>query len=207
MQEFIISLMNQYGYLGIFAFIALENIFPPIPSEVILTFGGFLTLSTEMNFWGVVIAATLGAVVGAIVLYFVGRLLDFHRLEKLIDSKVGKILHLKKGDFVKADQWFDQKGKWTVFFCRMVPIVRSLISVPAGMSKMPMPQFLLLTTLGTLIWNIVLVYLGVIAGESWPTVVSMFEEGTHIVVIILAVLVLIAAGIFWYRRSKKKKNA
>ena len=143
MQEMIIEIMNNFGYLGVFLLIAIENVFPPIPSEVILLFGGFMTTFSDMNIVGVIIASTLGSILGAIVLYYIGKILNKERLKKIITSKPGKILRLKPEDIDKADNWFDTKGNKTVFFCRFVPIIRSLISIPAGMSEMTMKKFLI----------------------------------------------------------------
>ena len=151
MQEIIISFMDQFGYLGIMLLVALENVFPPIPSEVILAFGGFMTTYTSLHVVGVIISATIGSVVGAIILYLIGKLLNKERLISIVSGKVGKILRLKPKDIEKADKWFDERGNIAVFFCRFVPIVRSLISIPAGMSDMPIRSFLLFTTIGTLI--------------------------------------------------------
>ena len=138
MQEFIIQIIENWGYLGVGLLIAIENIFPPIPSEVILAFGGFVTTKTALNVVGVIIAATLGSTIGAIVLYLIGKILNKERLERIISGKIGKVLRLKKSDIEKADKWFDTKGQKTVFICRFIPIVRSLISIPAGMSEMKM---------------------------------------------------------------------
>ena len=146
MQEIIIEIMNQFGYIGICLLILIENVFPPIPSEVILTFGGFMTTQSEMSVLGVIIVATIGSVLGAIILYLVGRLINKDVIEKWLDGKVGKILRFKREDVEKANGWFEKKGKWTVLFCRCIPIVRSLISIPAGMSKMAFTPFILLTT-------------------------------------------------------------
>ena len=173
MQEFIISMMNQFGYIGVFLLIAIENIFPPIPSEVILLFGGFMTTYSKLNIVLMIIFATLGSLIGAIVLYYVGKILNKERLKKIVSGKIGKILRLKNSDIDKADQWFDTKGNKTVFFCRFVPIVRSLISIPAGMSEMPMGKFLLYTTVGSLIWNTVLIILGAIVGENWTSILNI----------------------------------
>ncbi|MEG1495416.1 MAG: DedA family protein [Bacilli bacterium] len=207
MEQFIISFMNQFGYIGIALLIAIENIFPPIPSEVILTFGGFMTLSTNLNVVGVIIASTVGAIVGALVLYLVGRFFNKERLEKIITGRVGKILRLKAEDINKADKWFDKHGKGTVFFCRFIPIVRSLISIPAGMNAMPIISFLLLTTGGTLIWNTVLVMLGKLAGDSWPKVVSIFGAYSKIGLLILVVLAIVLIGLFYYFRLRKKNKS
>ena len=166
MQSWITDFMEQFGYIGIFLMIALENVFPPIPSEVILPFGGFMTTYTELTVVGVIIASTAGSVVGAVILYGIGLLLDVERLEKIID-RWGHILRVTKEDIHKADAWFDKYGVWTVFFCRMVPLIRSLISIPAGMSNMKFSLFLIFTFFGTLIWNIILVSIGAALGENW----------------------------------------
>src|ERR1041384_4906596 len=143
MENWITQFMEQYGYIGVFLMIALENVFPPIPSELILPFGGFMTTQpTGMAVPGVIIASTAGSVVGAVILYGIGLLLDVERLEKIID-RWGHILRITKEDIHKADAWFDKYGIWTVLFCRMVPLIRSLISIPAGMSNMKFSLFII----------------------------------------------------------------
>ena len=146
-------------YLGIALLILIENLFPPIPSEVILTFGGFLTTYTNMNLIGVILFSTLGSVLGAVVLYQIGSLVPVFKLEATVEGRLGKLLHFKKEDVSHAVEWFDSKGNYTVFFCRFIPIVRSLISIPAGMAHMHFSKFFILTTFGSLIWNTVLVTL------------------------------------------------
>jgi membrane protein DedA with SNARE-associated domain len=170
MQEIILDIINQFGYTGVFLLIMIENIFPPIPSEGILTFGGFLTTYTSMNVWGVITAATVGSVVGAIILYIIGRILNAERLARLFGCRLGKLLLLKKEDVRKAERWFLKHGNKAVFFCRFVPIVRSLISIPAGVARIRMFPFLSLTVVGTFVWNVVLVFLGRIAGNTWETI-------------------------------------
>ncbi len=206
MEQVIIDLMEQFGYLGVFLLIALENIFPPIPSEVILTFGGFMTTYTSLNVPLVIVFATLGSLVGAIVLYFIGKILNKDRLIKIVNGKIGKVLRLKVEDIEKADKWFDTKGQITVFFCRFIPIVRSLISIPAGMSEMPMKRFLIYTIAGSAIWNTVLVVLGSIMGENWNSIVSFMDNYSHIALIILVILFIGAVIYFYYRRSRKRTN-
>lgn len=206
MQDVIIQLMNQFGYWGIALLIAIENIFPPIPSEVILTFGGFMTTYTQMNAWGVILFATAGALVGALVLYAVGRFLSPERLERWLTGKIGRALGFKPGDVQKATDWFSRRGKSTVFFCRCIPIVRSLISIPAGTTKMKLPTFLLYTTAGTLIWNTLLVYLGVFAGASWERIVSYTD--TYTTITLLIIIVILAVCAFWFvkKRLLHRKN-
>lgn len=206
MQEVIISIMNQFGYLGILLLIMIENIFPPIPSEIILCFGGFMTTSTKLTIVGVIISATIGSVLGAIILYFIGKILNKERLIKIVSGKVGKILRLKEKDIEMADKWFDTKGAKTVLICRFIPIVRSLISIPAGMSEMPFPKFLVLTTLGTAIWNTVLTILGSIMGENWSKIVEIIDKYANITLIILIIVFVIGVTYFYYKRTKKKTN-
>ena len=206
MQELIISIMNEFGYLGIFLLIAIENIFPPIPSEVILLFGGFMTTYSDLNIVNVVIFSTLGSLLGAIVLYYIGKILNKERLKKIVSGKVGKILRLKMKDIDKADEWFDTKGNKTVFFCRFIPIVRSLISIPAGMSEMPMGKFLIYTIAGSLIWNTVLTVLGSSFGENWESILDIFDRYSHIVVILLVIIFIIFVSVFYSKRMKKSKK-
>ena len=170
MQDVITACIGQFGYWGVFLLIAVENIFPPIPSEVILTFGGFLTTCTRLTVPGVVAWSTLGSAAGALVLYGVGRLLAPERLEALLAGKVGRALKLEAQDVHKAADWFSQKGQGTVVWCRCVPILRSLISIPAGMAGMHLLPFFLYTVAGSTLWNILLVGLGALAGRSWPAV-------------------------------------
>ena len=206
MQDFIISLMGQFGYFGVFFLIALENIFPPIPSEVILLFGGFMTTYTSLNIALMVVAATLGSLLGAIVLYYIGKILNKDRLKKIVSGKVGKVLRLKEKDIEMANQWFDTKGNKTVFFCRFIPIVRSLISIPAGMSEMPMAKFLLYTTVGSAIWNTVLIVIGNRVGENWESILGIFDQYSHIVLILL-ILIFVLFIVWFYTKKQKKKKA
>lgn len=203
MQEIIINLMNEFGYLGILFLIMIENIFPPIPSELILCFGGFMTNTTKLTIFGVVFVSTIGSLLGAIILYFIGKILNKERLIKIINGKIGKILRLKAKDIEMADYWFDTKGAKTVFFCRFIPIVRSLISIPAGMSEMPLPKFLLLTTLGTCIWNTILTILGSVMGENWYKVVNIVDKYSTIVLILL-IIIFIVGLILYFKKWRKK---
>ncbi len=205
MEEFILSMMNQFGYIGVFLLIAIENIFPPIPSEVILLFGGFMTTYSELNIIIMIIFATLGSLIGAIILYYIGRLLNKERLKKIISGRIGRILRLKNSDIDKADQWFDTKGNKTVFFCRFIPIVRSLISIPAGMSEMSLGKFFLYTTFGSLIWNSTLIVIGALVGEKWESILNIFDTYSHIVLILLIIIFLIAIYFFYNKKKKIDK--
>ncbi len=205
MEQIIINIMEQVGYLGVFLLIAIENIFPPIPSEVILVFGGFMTTYTSLNIPIMILAATLGSLLGAIVLYYIGKIFNKERLKRIVNGKIGKVLRLKASDIEKADHWFDTKGNKTVFFCRFIPIVRSLISIPAGMSEMPMQKFLLYTITGSLIWNTVLIIVGSIVGDKWETIVGYLDNFSNIILIIL-VIIFVVAMYYWFVIRKKKQN-
>lgn len=205
MEEFVISIMNQLGYFGIFFLIFIENIFPPIPSEVVLLFGGFMTTYSKLNLFGMIIFSTLGSTVGAIVLYYIGKILNKERLKKIVSGKIGKVLRLKASDIEKADKWFDTKGNKTVFFCRFIPVVRSLISIPAGMSEMIMSKFLLYTITGSLIWNTVLLFVGSKVGENWKKIEQIMSQYSHIILIIL-IIAFIGFVIYHFSNKKKKKT-
>lgn len=199
-----IELIGQYGYLAVGLLILIENIFPPIPSEVVLAFGGFLTAHTQMNPWLVIVSATVGSVTGAAVLYLIGRLIPKEKLEQLLSGRLGRVLHLKPEDVGKAETWFRRYEQRAVLFCRCVPVVRSLISIPAGMAHMAPISFFLLTALGSSVWNTALVWLGVFAGDAWESAVQAFSRYSGIA----AVVLVLGAAAAWLliRRYKKKKE-
>lgn len=206
MESVITGLVSRFGYWGVLLLIAVENIFPPIPSEVILTFGGFLTTCTEMTPPGVILFSTLGSVAGAIVLYGVGRLLAPQRLEALLSGRVGRVLKMESADVHKASDWFAAHGWPSVFYCRCIPILRSLISIPAGMARMNLVRFLLYTTAGSFVWNAALVHLGAAAGEGWALLARRFADASGAVRWLLAAAAALA--ILWrLARKKDKKSA
>ncbi len=190
MEEIIVNVMNQFGYFGIFILVVVENIFPPIPSEFILIFAGVLTTYTNLNFFSVILYATLGSLVGAYILYIIGAILNKNRLKRLVNSKVGKYLKLKEEDINKAECFFAKRGCNAVLFCRFVPIVRSLISIPAGISKMPIIKFTIYTLIGTIIWNYILVFIGSVVGNNWNVVVTFFGNYSSIIRILLISLII-----------------
>ncbi|NBJ71502.1 MULTISPECIES: DedA family protein [Clostridia] len=202
MQDWVTSIMEEFGYIGVFLMMALENIFPPIPSEIVLPFGGFLTTTTDLTVLGVIIAATVGSVLGAIILFGIGLLLDVEQLEKIID-RYGHILRIKRTDVKRADAWFDKYGYWTVFICRMIPLVRSLISIPAGMSNMNFVKFVILTITGTLIWNTILILIGMQLGESWTDILSFMEVYSTFVYIAIGIGTVIIIYMILKRRKQQ----
>lgn len=202
MENWITEFMGQFGYFGVFLLIMIENVFPPIPSEVILTFGGFMTTYSDMTRVGVIIAATAGSVIGAMILYSIGLFLDVARLEKIVD-RWGGLLHLSRKDIYRADAWFDKYGPWTVLLCRLVPLIRSLISIPAGMSNMNFPLFILLTTMGSLIWNTALVTIGAAVGDNWTSIVDYMDIYSNIAYVLIGIGGI--AMCIWYIRFRRKR--
>ena len=152
-----------------------------------------------------IFASTIGSLFGAIILYYIGKIFNKNRLKKIVRSKIGKILFLKEKDIDKADEWFDKKGDKCVFFCRFVPIVRSLISVPAGMSEMPMLKFIVYTICGSMIWNTVLICAGYKLGDNWKYFLSILDK-YKLLVIIIFIIVFIYVIIKFYRKRRKSKN-
>lgn len=202
LETWITSIMADFGYIGIFLLIMVENLFPPIPSEIILTFGGFMTTVSSLNVVMVIIVATLGSVVGAILLYKVASYFGKERLTKIV-LKHGRILRLKESDIERAENFFLKYGSWAVFLCRMIPLIRSLISIPAGMTQMKMSRFLVLTTAGSLLWNTILIGLGAFLGESWNEIVVFMDSFSTIIYGIIAVIVVVGLGFFFRVRFKK----
>ncbi|GKV56168.1 alkaline phosphatase [Sporosarcina sp. NCCP-2222] len=202
MENWITDFMSNFGYIGICLLILFENVFPPIPSEVILTFGGFMTTYSGMTVVGVILAATAGSVVGAMILFSIGMLFDVERLEKLVD-RWGGILRITRKDIHRVDAWFRKFGVWAVLLCRLIPLVRSLISVPAGMARMNFPLFILLTAIGSLAWNTILVLVGAKLGENWEAVLEYMDIYSTVVYILLGIGGI--AVVLWYIRFRRKR--
>ncbi|HZG02707.1 MAG TPA: DedA family protein [Streptomyces sp.] len=188
-------MMETLGAPGAGLAIALENLFPPLPSEVILPLAGFTASQGKMNLYAAVVWTTVGSVVGALALYWVGALLGRDRTLAV----AAKLPLVKIEDIEKTEAWFVRHGTKAVFFGRMIPIFRSLISVPAGVERMPVTTFLLLTSLGSLLWNTAFVLAGYLLGENWHTVsdyVSMYSKG------VLGVVALALVGFVVVRLLK-----
>ncbi|SER33708.1 membrane protein DedA, SNARE-associated domain [Gracilibacillus ureilyticus] len=200
MENLITNIMEEYGYWGIFFMMAVENIFPPIPSEIVLPFSGFMTTYSSLTIVGVITASTFGSVVGAIALYGIGLLLKVNKLEKIID-RWGHILRISNKDLAKADEWFAKYGYWTILFCRMIPLVRSLISIPAGMAKMNIWIFLVFTIIGTVIWNIILIMTGAMLGENWEHISSWMDTYSNVAYLCIFIG-LIATVVIYYKKKK-----
>jgi membrane protein DedA with SNARE-associated domain len=191
--------VESAGYVGVFLMVVLESVFPPIPSEAILPLAGFL--AGEGRFWlpAVIVAATLGAVAGALILYFVAYWFGDARLRWLI-NKYGKWFAVSERDLDSANAWFDRHGYKAVFFCRMVPIVRSLVSLPAGLRRMNLVPFIIYTAIGSGLWNSLLIVAGWWLGENW-------EDVSHLVDYLdYPMYIAIAGALAWFIWKKKFAN-
>ena len=187
--EWVVSIIETLGYPGLTALVTLESVFPPIPSEVILPLAGFLTGQGRFSFILVLLATTIGSLAGALVLYGIGAAIGRRRVRSLID-RYGRWALLTPDDLTRAEQWFDRYGPVAVFTGRLVPVVRSLVSIPAGYSRMPLTQFVLLTGVGSALWNGALVSLGWALGENWRDIERYVGWLQYVVIAVVAVLVV-----------------
>lgn len=197
--DWAVSLMDTLGAPGAGLAVAAENLFPPIPSEVVLPLAGFTASQGSLVLWQVLVWTTVGSVAGALALYGLGAGLGRARLLRVAD----RLPLVSTGDVHAAEAWFDRHGHKAVLLGRLVPVVRSLISVPAGVERMPLGRFMLLTALGSAVWNTALVLAGYVLGEQWHRI----EDGVGVVQKV--VLVAVAGGLaLWSgRRIAARRRA
>lgn len=175
---YVTSYISRLGYGGLALFMTLESFNLPIPSEIIQPFGGYLVSAGRLTFWGAVLSGTLGGTVGSLASYYLGRyLMGCRFLFWISPSKVKRL-----------NSWFDRYGESTVFFCRLIPIVRTFISLPAGAARMNIPRFLVYSFLGSLLWSILLTYFGYMLGENWDILKIYFHQTDLVLMIVLVVL-------------------
>ena len=188
------DVINQFGYFGVALLVVIENVFPPIPSEIVLPFAGFVAqqgagaAQSDTSVIGMMIAATVGSVVGALILYFVSAAIGPDRLRAFVE-KFGKWFGVKPADLVRAEAWFDRRSFVAVLVGRCVPLIRSIVSIPAGFRRMKLSSFVVLTALGSAVWNIALIGAGAVLKDQWDRVgdyVGVFQW-----VVILAIIVFV----------------
>jgi membrane protein DedA with SNARE-associated domain len=197
MATWIIETINSLGYAGIFLLMLAESLFPPIPSELIIPFAGYSAANGTLNLWLVLLSATVGAVVGMLPWYFAGRIFGLERVRWLAD-RFGRIMTLNSEEIDTATDWFRRFGPIIVFVGRLLPLIRTLISVPAGLAAMPFWKFLLFSTLGALTWNSILVGAGYLLAEHYELVETWLDPGTTIV-LGLVVVIYVYRFITWRR--------
>ena len=189
--EWVTSVVETLGYGGVAFLVALENLFPPIPSEVVLPLAGFVAANGDASFTGMVAAATIGSMVGAFLLYGISAAIGPVRLRALV-VRYGKWFRLDETDLDRTEDWFDRRANTAVLLCRCVPLMRSLISIPAGFRRMAIVPFTLYTLLGSLVWNVILIGAGYLLGERWSQVEEPLELFKN------AVQLAIAIAVAWY---------
>lgn len=201
MAEWVTRLVGGWGYWGIGLLMFLENIFPPIPSEVIMPLAGFASSDGRLSLWGVCVAGTLGSVAGQVPLYYLGRAWGEARFRRFVE-RYGRWMLLDVGDVDRAGQWFDRHGMGAVFLCRLVPGVRSLISIPAGIRRMPLLPFLGFSGLGMGIWATALAAIGRLLGRNYERVEAYIGPVTYVVLGGLVVALVVRA----IRRRRRDAN-
>lgn len=204
MFQWILGVMESGGYIGIFLLMVLENIFPPIPSEVVIPLAGFAAARGDLNIIGVTIATTLGGLVGCIPWYLLGRVYGIRRLRSL-SKKYGRILTISPDDVDDAQTWFNRHGHLAVLFGRLMPTVRSLISVPAGIARMRFSTFVLYSLLGTLAWNIMLLFSGYVL-ESQYEKIAVYVDFFSNAIIVSFISIYVYRVVTYKTREKRKRN-
>jgi len=193
--NWVIDVVETLGYTGVALLVAVENLFPPIPSEIVLGLAGFVASRGDAALWGMIVAATLGSLLGAWMLYAVAAAIGDERLRSII-LRNERWLRVRGADIDKAEAWFDRHARLAVLICRCIPLVRSVISLPAGFRRMPLAPFTLYTTLGSLAWNSIFIVAGYQLGERWATVEDYANYFQYMVI----VAILLAVAYFVWRR-------
>ena len=210
------DVINQFGYLGVALLVVIENVFPPIPSEIVLPFAGFVAqqgasavnatagaAQSDTTVVGMMIAATVGSVVGALILYFVSAAIGPERLRQFVE-RFGKWFGVKSSDLVRAEEWFDRRSVVAVLVGRCVPLIRSIVSIPAGFRRMKLTSFVVLTAIGSAAWNIALIGAGAVLGDQWERVgeyVGVFQW-----LVIAAILLLLVRFVVSRLKNRRRKT-
>jgi membrane protein DedA with SNARE-associated domain len=210
------DVINQFGYLCVALLVVIENVFPPIPSEIVLPFAGFVAqqgasavnatagaAQSDTTVVGMMIAATVGSVVGALILYFVSAAIGPERLRGFVE-RFGKWFGVKSADLVRAEEWFDRRSVVAVLVGRCVPLIRSIVSIPAGFRRMKLTSFVVLTAIGSAVWNIALIGAGAVLGDQWERVgeyVGVFQW-----LVIAAILFLVVRFVVSRLKNRRQQN-
>jgi len=197
--EYIVYGISALGYSGVFLLMALESMIAPVPSEVVMPFAGYLAAQNRFNFWFALIASSLGSVFGSLLSYYMG----LYGGRPLI-SKFGKYLLLEEEHLEWTEKWFRKSGEKTIFISRFVPVVRHLISIPAGVARMAMHKFLLYTFVGATIWNFILLYAGFRLGSHWGKIHEFSKELD--VIFIIAVVIFLAYFLWKHHKKRNEKS-
>jgi membrane protein DedA with SNARE-associated domain len=199
--NFVVNLIGSTGYAGIFILMVLEGATFPVPSEVILPFAGYLVFQGKLDFWIVVLVATLGAIIGTLIDYSIG-----YYLGRAAILRYGKYVRLNENHLKTSERWFARHGNITVFGCQFVPLIRTLVAFPAGISEMKLWKFVLYAAAGTFIWNTVLVYAGDLAGQNSSEIISALSSAFNLIEILVVIVLIVLFAVLWTRRSRRADN-
>jgi len=188
----------KFGYWGIVAVTFIENIIAPIPSEFVFPLAGFLASQGRLNIWLISLAGAVGSVIAALVLYYLGSKFNGPKTRQFVD-RYGKYVFISLADLERAEKWFEKYGIWTVLIFRIIPLGRTVISVPAGFVKMNVFVFVGLTFAGTFVWSLILTYAGFVLGENWNLVSQIISQYEHLV--IYAILLSGLGFLYWKRKQ------
>jgi membrane protein DedA with SNARE-associated domain len=195
------DVIEQLGYLGVALLVVLENVFPPIPSEIVLPFAGFVAQRGSDSVVLMILAATVGSVIGALIMYWIAAVIGDDRLHAFT-RRFGKWVQIREADLTRAEEWFDRHAMSAVLVGRCVPLIRSVVSIPAGFRRMKLIPYIAYTFLGSLVWNILLIGAGAILGDNWERVGSYVGVFQWVVIaLVIAVGVRFALGV--YRRRNQ----
>ena len=181
------DVIEQLGYVGVALLVVLENVFPPIPSEIVLPFAGFVAQQGNYSVVLMILVATVGSVIGALIMYWIAAIIGDERLHAFT-RKFGKWVQIREADLTRAEEWFDRHAMSAVLVGRCVPLIRSVVSIPAGFRRMKLIPYIAYTFLGSLVWNIALVGAGAVLGENWERV------GSYVGVFQWVVIALVVAA-------------
>lgn len=204
MENWVTSIIENLGYAGVGFLMFFENLFPPIPSEVVMPLAGYTASQGQLSIAGVIAAGTFGSVLGAVFWYYVAKWLGEERLKRWARSH-GRWITLGPSDVDRADDWFDRYGGWVVFFGRLVPTIRTLVAIPAGLFDMPFLRYVVLTTAGSAIWSGALALIGWWLGSQWSNISTYMDPFTYAV--IGAVVIIYVYRVITFERTERKAEA
>jgi membrane protein DedA with SNARE-associated domain len=195
-----LNLLSQWGYTGVFLLMTLEGATLPVPSEIVLPLTGYLVYKHTLDFWPAVVVASLGGLLGTMIDFSIG-----YYLGRPAVLRFGRKIRLKEHHLITAERWFAKYGSGAVLLARFVPLLRTLIAFPAGVAKMKIGKFLAYSTVGIVIWDIILIYLGVLAGQNATSIISTLDAVLPLIGYV-AIVGLILALLFFSRKTRKKET-
>lgn len=204
MEQLITDFISKWGYAAIFILILLENVLPVVPSEIILTFAGLMSVKSGLSIPVLFLISTIASFIGLLILYYICRLIKEESIYRFVD-KHGKWFKLKGKDVKRANDWFKRYGPWAVLLCRFIPVLRVLITIPAGINKMNVITFTVLSLLGTTIWNFVLILLGRLLSDSFDVLMAGLHTYSYIMYVIIFLAILYLLYVIFIKNRKRTR--